>query len=84
MNEQIGVSGCFGGASAYPVDDIEDVEAAVEEIIGQEPPSGNGQAADETPDVAMALLVGQYVRRVRLLTWAVVVLAAVIAVKELK
>lgn len=83
MNEQIGVSGCFGGASAYPVDDVDDVAAAVEEIVETAQPA-NEQPVAEATDIDMALLVGQYVRRVRLLTWAVVVLAAVIAIKELK
>ena len=84
MKERIGISGCFGGMDdVYPIDDIKEVETAVDEIVETETPSDTDPQA-EAPNLALAQLVGQYVRRVRLLTWAVIVMAAVLVIKELK
>ena len=84
MNERIGVSGCFGGSdTVYPIDDIEEVEAAVGEIVETETPAGEEPAA-QAPNLALAQLVVEYTRRVRLLTWAVIAMAAVLVIKEIK
>lgn len=86
MKEHIGVSGCFGGGVTYPIDDIEEVETAVEEIVetatpGEDVPEPQTDNADS---LALAQLVGQYARRVRLLTWAVMAIAIVLVLKEVK
>ena len=78
----MGISGCFGSSNLeYPIDDANEAAAAVEEIVvtddGEEPTAPG-------PNLAMAQLVEQYVRRVRLLTWAVVAIAAVLIIKEIK
>ena len=84
MNEQIGISGCFGGGGTpFPIEDITEVEAAVGEIVENDSPTGDAQAA-QAPNLALAQLFGQYVRRVRLLTWAVVAIAIILVIKEMK
>lgn len=81
MSDRIGVSGCFGdGGTAYPIDDIEEVEAAVSEIVETDT---TGDEPAQAPNLALVQLVGQYARRVRLLTWAVVAMAALLVLKEL-
>ena len=77
----MGISGCFSGSTLeYPIDDANEAAAAVEEIVvtddGEEPTAPG-------PNLAMAQLVEQYVRRVRLLTWAVMALAAYVILKEI-
>lgn len=79
----IGVSGCFGGTkAAYPIDDINEAAAAVEEIVETTDPVPTEQQTEPAPDLALAQLVGQYARRVRLLTWAVVAIAIMLVLKE--
>lgn len=79
----IGVSGCFGGAKVdYPIDDVDEAAAAVEEIVETTDPVPTEQQPGPAPDLALAQLVGQYARRVRLLTWAVVAIAIMIVLKE--
>lgn len=79
----IGVSGCFGGTkTAYPIDDIDEAAAAVEEIVETTDPVPTEQQTEPAPDLALAQLVGQYARRVRLLTWAVVAIAIMLVLKE--
>ena len=79
----IGVSGCFGGAkTAWPVDDIEEAAAAVEEIVDTDVTVPTEPQPEQAPDLEMAQLVGQFVRRVRLLTWAVVAMAFLLVLKE--
>lgn len=82
MNEQIGVSGCFGSTTPYPIDDIEEVVGAVDDIVETATPSADEPSAGISPNMALAQLVGQYARRVRLLTWAVVAIVVVLVLKE--
>lgn len=83
----IGVSGCFGGTQPLgSIDDIGEAAAAVEEIVSTGDQGGTpeqGQPSD-APNMAMAQLVGQYVQRVRLLTWAVVAIVFVMVMREVK
>lgn len=76
-------SGCFGlSRTPDPIDDINEAAEAMGDIID----SANQQSPMEATGAAMpalAVLIGQYVNRVRLLTWAVVIMAVVIVVKEL-
>lgn len=76
-------SGCFGQSrTPDPIDDINEAAEAMSGIID----SANQQTPTETPGAAMpalAVLMGQYARRVRLLTWAVVIMAVVIVMREI-
>lgn len=75
-------SGCFGTSrTPDPIDDINEAAEAMEGIID----SANQQTPTENPGAAMPALalVGQYARRVRLLTWAVVIMAVVIVMREI-
>ena len=79
-------SGCFGG-KAYepPIDDIREAAKAVDDIIVSDPETVPKEPSQESaPDLGAAKLLGQYVRRVRLLTWAVVAIAVYIVLKEMK
>ena len=78
------VSGCFGNTNeVYPINHIDEVDAAVEEIIETVEP-GTEQPAGPAPDFALAQLIGQYIERVRLLTWAVAIIVIVLVVREVK
>lgn len=76
-------SGCFGQSrTPDPIDDINEAAEAMEGIID----SANQQIPTENPGAAMpalAVLMGQYAKRVRLLTWAVVIMAVVIVMREI-
>lgn len=63
------------------IDDIEEVGAAVEEIMNTQP---EGAGAVQEPDAASVLILQEYVRRIRLLTWAVGVIALVLILKEVE
>ena len=78
-----GVSGCFGGTRPYTnatvIDSLEEVSAAVDGIVnGSDAPAGNAQAAS-----VLAMHYACMEQRVRMLTWAVAALAAVVLLKEL-
>ena len=77
-----GVSGCFGGvqpAANATIDSLEEVSAAVDGIVnGSDAPDGNAQAAS-----VLAMHYACMEQRVRMLTWAVLALAAVVLLKEL-
>ena len=78
----LGVSGCFGSSqSQAPIDDIDDVSQVVDDIVGT-PEDEADVPVDPAPDLALAELVEQYVRRVRLLTWAVIALSIVAIIRE--
>lgn len=83
----IGVSGCFGGGKPnWPVDDIGEAAAAVDDIAASASRSTvqpEGHDGCQQADLMMAQLVGLYVRRVRLLTWAVAAIVAYLLIKEL-
>ena len=81
----LGVSGCFGGMSKAndPIDDIDEAAVAVEEIVNTDSPA-DVAASEQAPSLALAQLVGQYARRVRLLTWAVVAIVVVMIMREVE
>lgn len=80
---RIGNSGCFGAATNNPIDDIREAEAAVTDIVAD---AGTPETPVTEYDLAtanaMAGIVGEYVRRVRLLTYAVVAIALYLVLKE--
>ena len=79
-------SGCFG-AKAYdpPIDDLKEAAQALKDITGGDPETVPSEPYQESaPDLGAAQLLGQYMRRVRLLTWAVVAIAAYLVLKEVK
>lgn len=75
-------SGCFGtGREPDPIDDIAEAAEAMAGIIDsadQQTPTVNPGAAMP----ALAALVGQYARCVRMLTWAVALMAIVLVAKD--
>lgn len=77
-------SGCFGTSrTPDPIDDIDEAAEAMVDIVD----SANQQNPTENPGAAMpalAVLMGQYAKRVRLLTWAVVIMAVVIVWREIE
>lgn len=78
-------SGCFGQSrTPDPIDDIGEAAEALDDIMGSA--SQQQQPATDSAGAAMpalAALVGQYARHVRLLTWAVALMAVAIVLKEL-
>lgn len=75
MNGQIGVSGCFGGEPQYEqVDTVEEVSAVVDELQ-EVPVDSNLESVGQEYMLTiqqLANVAGEYARRIRLLTWAVV------------
>ncbi len=82
----IGVSGCFGSrAKQNPIDDIDEARKAVADIIGSDTVENPAPCVqDPSASLAAAQVIGLTVRRVRLLTWAVVAIAVYLVLKELK
>lgn len=69
------------------VDNLAEASEAVESILESAPEPTPEPTPAPTPDAAtpaMAALVAQYIDRVRLLTWVVVLMAIVLVAKELK
>lgn len=75
-------SGCFGrSATANPIDDIhEAAEALGDIVVSTAQPSGMAATNAAVPSVTA--LLNQYIRRVRLLTWAVVAIVVVMVMRE--
>lgn len=65
-----------------PIDDIKEVGAAVDEIMNTQTETDAG--GQQAPDAASLLILQEYVRRVRLLTWAVGIIALVLILKEVE
>lgn len=65
-----------------PIDDIKEVGAAVTDILGTQTDAEAGGQQDT--DTAAVLILREYVRRVRLLTWAVGIIALVLLLKEVE
>lgn len=64
------------------IDDVNEVGAAVEDIM-------NSQASDDaggqpSADTSAVMLMQEYARRIRLLTYAVWIIALVLIIKEVK
>lgn len=80
-------SGCFGTSrTPDPIDDIDEAAAAMDDIID----SATRQPATEPTTVAtgaampaLEALVAQYAARVRLLTWAVAIMAVFLVMREI-
>lgn len=72
-------SGCFGGSNSdETIDNIQEVTDLVDEITDPE------VVSDETAaNYQMALHYASMERRIRMLTWAVVFISAVLIIKEL-
>lgn len=78
----MGNSGLFGDTGYNgAIDDIEEVGAAVDDIIKTQ---ADNAGSSTGPDAASVLILQEYVRRVRLLTWAVGVIALVLILKEVE
>ena len=76
----MGNSGLFGNNGWNgQIDDAKEVGAAVEEIMNTQ---ADGTGTRQEPDAASVLILREYVRRVRLLTWAVGLIALVLILKE--
>lgn len=73
-------SGCFGRSSVVdPIDDTEETAKAVEDIVEGMQPSGNTDAANPT-----VFALSMVYNRLRMLTWAVVLIALYLVLKESK
>lgn len=77
-------SGCFGkGTDPDPIDDINEAAEALGDIMGTAT-QPTGTSATDAAAPAVAALLNQYMQRVRLLTWAVIAMAVVLVVREVK
>ena len=72
-------SGCFGGSNQVEdvIDTVEEVSAAVDDIA-----TTVGTATDEAAAYQLAVHYASMERRIRLLTWAVAIIAIVLVLKE--
>lgn len=75
-------SGCFGTARTADevIDDLEEVSSVVDDITTKD--TGGDDTASAQAAFDASKIIGQYVRRVRILTWAVVAIAIVLVLKE--
>lgn len=78
-----GQSGCFGSTYQLPVDDIGEAAAAVDDIVSGMAADDAGQRAANQSAAPVAIMLFETARRVRLLSWAVALMAAYIVLKEL-
>lgn len=79
----IGQSGCFGKTYEPPIDDIQEADAAVTDIMaGMTVEDPETCSPDTSADLA-ARLLSMTMRRVRLLTWAVLAVVAYLVIKEI-
>lgn len=82
----LGVSGCFGTMPDpnETIDDVAEVSATVDDIIETVPGEASANVGEEYMLTVQQLgaVAGEYVRRVRLLTWAVVAIVAYLILKE--
>lgn len=82
-----GNSGCFG--SGYDpeegIDNIKEAAGAIDEIAGD---AGEGTEIEDTTAIesyqASMIVLGEYLKRIRILTWAVIALAVVVIMREVK
>lgn len=76
-------SGCFGGGnpSSAPIDDLKEASQMVDDIVSSARQSSS--ASNQAAIAGVTMLLGQYARRIRLLTYAVLAIAAVLVIKEL-
>lgn len=84
-----GNSGCFGGPETKaPVGDIDEAMDIVDDIVVDEPAVEEPAVvadSESVEDFGKAMLVlGEYLKRIRILTWAVVALAVVVIMREVK
>jgi hypothetical protein len=76
-------SGCFGGSSTSynPIDTAAEAAAVVDELQNQQP-SGDIGEQNMLAVQQLANVAGEYARRIRLLTWAVVAIVVYLVLKE--
>lgn len=85
MSTRIGVSGCFGNEPNYEkIDTVEDASAVVEDLQGT--PVGNSEVAEDYLITVQQLSVvaKEYAKRIRILTYGMIAVAAYLVIKELK
>ena len=75
-------SGCFGSTKPVndTIDNLKEASQVVDNITGQPVVETDPSTAQAAADVAA--LLGQYARRLRLLTWAVVAVVVVLVLRE--
>lgn len=78
-------SGCFGGSSTShnPIDTAAEAAAVVDELQNQQP-SGDIGEQNMLAVQQLANVAGEYARRIRLLTLAVVAIVVYLVLKEAK
>lgn len=88
MNEQIGVSGCFGSAPQYEqIDTVEEASAVVEGLQEDVPMAADPEVVGQEYMLTiqqLATVAGEYARRIRLLTWAVVAIVVYLVLTNAK
>lgn len=88
MNEQIGVSGCFGSAPQYePIDTVEEASAVVDGLQEDIPMAADPEVVGQEYMLTiqqLASVAGEYARRIRLLTWTVVAIVVYLVLNNIK
>jgi len=88
MNEQIGVSGCFGSAPQYePIDTVEEASAVVEGLQEDIPMAADPEVVGQEYMLTiqqLATVAGEYARRIKLITYGLIAVVVYLLLKELK
>ena len=79
----IGNSGCFGKAYQPHIDDIQEAGAAVADIMAGMKEEDPGTSTQEPSSGMAAKMLCETLRRVRMLTWALVAVIAYLVIKEI-
>lgn len=73
-------SGCFGFDLSDPIDDPREAEQVVDDIVAT-----NEEAEEAASEIQpMLVVLSEYLKRVRILTWAVVAIVIVMIMREVK
>ena len=88
MNEQIGVSGCFGSAPQYePIDTVDEASAVVEGLQEDVPMAADPEVVGQEYMLTiqqLATVAGEYARRIKLITYGLIAVVVYLLLKELK
>lgn len=88
MNEQIGVSGCFGSAPQYEqIDTVEEASAVVEGLQEDVPMAAGPEVVGQEYMLTiqqLATVAGEYARRIKLITYGLIAVVVYLLLKELK
>lgn len=88
MNEQIGVSGCFGSAPQYEqIDTVEEASAVVEGLQEDVPMAADPEVVGQEYMLTiqqLATVAGEYARRIKLITYGLIAVVVYLLLKELK